>query len=318
MKGIVLTGSLQPKECKRMKRKAGRRKALREFIMIAAGCIVTAAAINVFLVPFRIAPGGVAGIATVLYYLSDGRMPVGTTMLILNIPLFAAGFRLIGRRFLLRTLFAAVFLSAAIDLTEYISGLFVESYLSGGKIAEQNPDLLLYALMGGALMGTGLGLVFRSGATTGGTDLAARLANHFLPSFTMGKMLLLIDAAVIVFAAVTFRSFRIALYAAATLFVASTVIDALIEGVNFAKALFIISENPEEISRRILTELDRGVTALKGLGMYTGRDKNVLFCVVHRSQLPLLKKTVKSVDEKAFLILTDVREVLGEGFKNYE
>lgn len=167
-------------------------------------------------------------------------------------------------------------------------------------------------------MGVGLGLVFRSGATTGGTDLAARIIHHFFPSFTMGQILLLVDAAVVVFAAVSFNSFLLALYAIVSLFISSKFIDTILEGVNFAKALFIISNRSDEIANNILDSLDRGVTGLKGKGMYTGDDKQVLFCVVHRRQIPQVKAIVKKVDENAFIILTDVREVLGEGFKTYD
>ncbi len=287
---------------------------VKNYLLISLGCVITAAAINIFLVPFKIAPGGVAGIATVIYYLSSEKMPVGTTMLILNIPLFILGFRLIGKRFFIRTLAATVLLSAAIDGLEPLTDYFADLV----KLESANMDLLLYSLFGGFLMGVGLGFVFRSGATTGGTDLAAKIVNHFTPAFTMGQVLLIIDSLVIVFAAAAFKSFQLAMYAMVTLFIASRVIDTMLEGVNFAKALFIISDRSDEIAQKILSSLDRGVTSLEGTGMYTGKNRQVLFCVVQRSQLPVLKKLVKEIDSDAFLILTDVREVLGEGFKTYE
>lgn len=293
-------------------------KGLKEYLWIILGSLITAASINIFLVPYKIAPGGVTGIATVIYYISGGRFPVGMTMLALNIPLFLIGMKFIGRKFALRTLFSTIFLSFAIDTTEPYARFFVENYLVKLKEMPSAPDLLLYSIFGGFIMGVGLGVVFRSGATTGGTDLAARIVNHFIPGFTMGQILLLIDAAVVVFAAVTFESFQLALYAIVTLFIASKVIDAILEGVNFAKALYIISDKSDEIAKKILVDLDRGVTALKGTGMYTGNDKQVLFCVVHRSQLPQVREIVRKEDPKAFVILTDIREVLGEGFKTYE
>ena len=167
-------------------------------------------------------------------------------------------------------------------------------------------------------MGVGLGIVFRSGATTGGTDLGARIIHHFIPHFTMGQILLFIDTSVIIFATIAFGSFQLGLYAIVTLYISSKVIDAILEGVNFAKSVFIISDKPDEIADKILKDLDRGVTALKGTGMYTGLDKKVLFCVLHRSQIPALKEMVKSIDERAFVILTEIREVLGEGFTTYD
>lgn len=295
-----------------------RLKGLYSYLWIIAGSVITAAAINIFLVPYKIAPGGVTGIATVIYYLSGNRFPVGVTMLVLNVPLFIFGFRYIGGRFIVRTLFSTIFLSVAIDTSEPFTRYFAENYLSRFGDISSKPDLLLYSLFGGFFMGLGLGLVFRSGATTGGTDLAARIVIHFAPSLTMGQILLFIDSSVIIFASIAFNSFILGLYAIISLFISSKVIDAILEGVNFAKAVFIISDKSGEIAGRILVELDRGVTSLKGTGMYTGHDKNVLYCVLQRGQLPVLKTIVKSVDPKAFVILTDAREVLGEGFKNYD
>ena len=294
------------------------RKVLKEYLLIITGSLITAAAINVFLVQYKIAPGGVSGIATVIYYLSGGRLTVGFIMLALNIPLFLAGFKFIGKRFAIRTFFSTLFLSLAIDTGEPLTRYFVKHYLTSPDRSAATPDMLLYSLFGGFLMGAGRGIVFKSGATTGGTDLAARITHHFIPGFTMGQILLFIDTSVIIFAAAAFRSFLLALYAIVTLFISSKVIDALLEGVNFAKAIYIISDRSDEISDKILKDLDRGVTALHGTGMYTGRHKKVLLCVLHRGQLPALKEIVKSVDEKAFIILTDIREVLGEGFKTYE
>lgn len=293
-------------------------KVLRDYICIVVGSLLAAAAINIFLVPYKIAPGGVTGIATVAHYLSGFRFPVGATMLALNIPLFIFGLRYIGKNFILRTLFGTIFLSLAVDISGPFTGQFVKNHLSGLDGTPSPPDLLLYSIFGGLIMGLGLGLVFKSGATTGGTDLAARVVNHFAPAFTMGQILLFIDASVVIFAAVSFNSFQLALYAIVTLFVSSKVIDVILEGVNFAKALFIISNHPEKIAERIMTDLDRGVTVLKGKGMYTGNDKQVLFCVVHRAQIPRLKNIVREIDSAAFIVLTEVREVLGEGFKTYE
>lgn len=293
-------------------------KGWKDYFWITIGSIITAASINAFMVPYKIAPGGVSGIATVIYYLTNGKLSVGATMLFLNIPLFILGMRFIGRQFILKTLYGTILLSVLIDSTEPVTEYFVQNFLTRFGEQPYSPDLLLYSIFGGFLMGIGLGLVFKSGATTGGTDLAARIVNHFIPVFTMGQTLLFIDASVIVIAAGAFKSFQLALYAIVTLYISSKVIDAILEGVNFAKALFIISDSPDEIAQSILKDIDRGVTSLKGTGMYTGNDKEVLFCVVHRGQLPLLKKIVKETDQRAFVVLTDIREVVGEGFKTYE
>lgn len=293
-------------------------KYLLDYFMIFVGSIITAASINIFLVPYKIAPGGASGIATVLYYISNGKFSVGIIMLALNIPLFILGMRFIGRKFVIKTILGTLLLSVVIDITEPFTRTFTKRFgeMSEGMIYSQ--DILLYSLFGGFLMGLGLGLVFKSGATTGGTDLAAKIVNHFFPVFTMGEILLIVDTSIIILAAIVFKSFQLGLYAIVTLFISSKVIDALLEGVNYAKAVFVISDHSENISARILYDLDRGVTALDGTGMYTGSNKKVLLCVVNRGQIPVLKNIVKSVDQNAFIILADVREVLGEGFKNYD
>ncbi len=299
-----------------MKRRKKVIKTIRDYSLIILGTFITAVSVNVFMVPFKIAPGGLSGLATVIYYLSGGIFPVGATMLIMNAPLFFLGIKFIGRKFVIRTLCATVLLSLIIDATGPLAFAFVEEYLRGGQ---SNPtDMLLYSLFGGFLMGAGLGLVFRYGATTGGTDLAARIINRFIPHFTLGQLLLLIDTAIIVFATVSFKSFILGLYSIVTLYVSSKVIDAVVEGVNFAKGVLIISDHSDEIARRIMTELDRGVTALKGIGMYTGTDKKVLLCILDRSQITALKNIVKTTDPGSFIILSEIREVLGEGFKTYE
>lgn len=291
-------------------------RGAKDYLWIILGSIITAAAINLFLVPYKIAPGGVTGIATVIYYLSGEKLPVGTTMLILNIPLFLFGWKFIGGRFTVRTLFSTIFLSAVIDLSEPFTSLF-SAKLALEKLTA-SPDYLLYGIFGGFFMGLGLGLVFKSGATTGGTDLAARITHHFFPGITMGKLLLLIDSTVILFAAVSFNSFLLGLYSILALYISSKIIDVILEGINFAKAVFIISDRSDEIAQSIMKELDRGVTGLYGTGMYSGKDKRVLYCIIQRGQLALLKTLVKRIDPAAFMILGEVTEVLGEGFKTYD
>ncbi len=270
--------------------------------MIILGSIITAISINMLLVPNKIAPGGVSGVATVVYYLFE--FPVGTTMLVLNIPLFIFGVKYLGGTFGIKTLFSTIILSVIIDLTTFLPVI--------------TKDPLLASLYGGAIMGVGLGLVFRAGATTGGTDLAAKILHRFMPYFTLGQLILVIDFAVIVFAAVVFKDYDLALYAVVTLFVASRIIDGILEGVNFSKGVFIVSTKSQQISETIMKDLDRGVTGLNGRGMYTGQEKTVLLCVLARREIPRVKSIVKEIDKDAFVILTDVREVLGEGFKVYE
>lgn len=294
------------------------KKTYTDYLQITAGSFITALSISIFLSPYKIAPGGVTGIATVIYHLSKGIIPLGTAMLALNVPLFLMGFKKFGTKFAFRSLYGTVMLSLLVDILQPFARGFSEKYLHMLDDVSSSPDILLYSIFGGALLGIGLALVFRAGATTGGTDLAAALVNHYFPSVTIGQSLLVIDTMVIILAAFLFHSVKLGMYATVTLFISSKFIDIIIEGVNYAKSVLIISDKSEEIAARIMKELDRGVTALRGMGMYTRNEKQVLYCVIHRNQITRLKEIVKTVDAKAFVILTEVREVLGEGFKDYE
>ncbi len=286
------------------------------YVAIAFGTAVVAIAIDIFMVPNKIVPGGLSGLATVIYYLSGKRIPVGVSMLIMNVPLFFAGMRFIGKGFIFRTLFATIWLSAVIDLFQPIAEIIVQKLRESSK-GNIVGDLMLYSVIGGFVMGLGLGIIFKYGATTGGSDLAARIANHFFPATTIGQVLFIVDAAVVVVASVAFGSFTLGLYAIIALYVTSKTIDALLEGISFAKAVLVISDKSGVIASRIMEEIGRGVTALKGIGMYTGNEKNVLLCVLHRAQVPTLKDITRQTDENAFVILVDIREVLGEGFGKY-
>jgi len=252
-----------------------------------------------FLVPNKIAAGGVSGIATIVYYAA--RFPVGLTMLIINVPLFLIGIRKLGVGFGIRSLFGTVTISLAVDLLAPVL-----------PVPTREP--LLASIYGGIVTGIGIGIVFRNRGTTGGTDLAAAIVNNYM-KMSVGVVLFMIDAAVIAAAGITFKSAELALYALLTIFLTSRVIDMVQEGFGYAKAALIISDRPREISEAILSQMDRGVTTLKGKGMYTGTDRDVVFSVVTRAEISILKKLVHSIDPKAFVILTDVHEVLGEGFK---
>lgn len=303
---------------KTMKKMKNKTERLKDYLYIVIGCIIAAIAIDVFLVPYKIAPGGLTGLATILFHITSVGIPVGTLILILNVPLFLGGFRFIGKRFIVKTLFSTVLLSAFIDLFEPFTQRFINQYLDKVTDVPYGSNLLLYCVIGGFVMGIGLGLVFRAGATTGGTDLAAKILHRFIPHFTVGQILLVIDGLVVLLAAIAFKSFLLGLYATVAIYISSKVIDTILEGVNYAKAVFIISDQADLISQKVMREIDRGVTGLSGTGMYTGTEKRVLLCVLERTQIPKLKELVKDVDPKAFVVMTDVREVLGEGFKKNE
>lgn len=290
------------------------KKSWRSYVLIALGCLITAASMNAFLIPFKLVPGGVSGLSTVLYYIFNGIIPVGILMLVFNIPLFLLGYKSKGRRFIIRSLFGAVMLSLMIDLTSPFFKWLITEYFINLDIEMADPDLLLYALLGGGIMGFGLAIILKEDATTGGTDLMASVLGKLFPRFSVGQYLLFMDGCVIVFAIVAFKSVKLGLYASLSLYIASKSIDAYLQGVHFSKSLLIISEKSEMIAKRLLYEVDRGVTGLKGIGMYSKKDKTVLLCVVKREEIPVVKEIVKDCDQSAFILLIDVREVLGEGF----
>lgn len=274
-------------------------KVLREYLFIVLGVLFTAVGLDMFLVPNRIAAGGVSGIATIIHYAAY--FPVGATMLAINIPLFMISVKRLGMGFGLRSLFGTIVLSLLIDIMVPV-------------VPVPTRDPLLASIYGGIIVGIGLGIVFRNKGTTGGTDLAAAVINNYM-KLRVGVVLFVIDASVIVTAGIVFKSAELALYALLTVFLTTRVVDIVQEGFGYAKAALIVSHKPEEVAEAILRKLDRGATALLGKGMYTGADRDVILSVVTRSEISTLKELVASIDPMAFVILTDVHEVLGEGFK---
>ncbi|MFA7467096.1 MAG: YitT family protein [Desulfotomaculaceae bacterium] len=273
-----------------------------EFIWVTIGVVFTALGLNLFLIPNKIAAGGVSGLAIILHHAIGS--PVGLTMLALNVPLFAMGIYRLGLTFGFRSLYGTLSLSLVVDL--------LASFL---PVPTQ--DLLLASLFGGVLVGLGLGLVFRFRGTTGGTDLAAAVLRTYT-GVNIGQLLFMVDATVVLVAGFAFQSWELMLYALITIFVTAWVIDLVQEGFSYAKAFFVISTRIDIIAGKILRELGRGATALKGRGLYTGNDREVLLTVVNRAEVSRLKEIVYESDPGAFVILADVREVLGEGFKRME
>ncbi|MBN2657832.1 MAG: YitT family protein [Spirochaetales bacterium] len=277
-------------------------KDWKSYLVVLSGSVILSLGVNLFLVPNKIAAGGVTGLATVVFYLTG--LPVGMVMLLLNIPLFLIGIRVLGRSFGIKTLFATFSLSLAIDaLAPFLVSL--------------TDDLLLASIFGGLLVGLGLGIVLKQDASTGGTDLGAKILHKLLPYMSVGQLLLMIDALIVLTAALVFGNYELGLYATITLFITARVIDTVIVGVNYTKAVHIISDKAGEIAPVLVHEMNHGVTGLNGKGMYSGKEKNVLLCILRRRDLPHLKSTVASIDPLAFVFVTDVREVLGEGFSHH-
>lgn len=274
-----------------------------EYAGVVIGTFIMAIAINVFLEPNTIAPGGVTGLGIVLQKLTNGLITVWATNLIINIPLFIAGVMIIGKSFGAKTLFGTFVLSFFLWLIPATGATH---------------DLLLSSVFGGVILGLGLGIVFKAGGTTGGTDLAGAIMNKFFPSLSTATHMMILDMIVVASSGILNRRVDTALYSVIALYILVRVTDILLEGFSYEKAFFIISNEPEKIGKTILKELDRGVTILKGKGLYSGLDKEVLLCVVNRAQMAKVKEIIGSIDKRAFIMITDMHEVLGEGFKEIE
>ena len=276
------------------------RQYLKELLGIVVGSALAAVALVMFLIPNRLAPGGVSGLAVILFHMFS--IPVGLTMILINLPLFYLAYRFLGLRFLLHTLVGAVMFPLFIELFAFL------------PVA--TTDLLLASVYGGVVMGLGLGIVFRANGSTGGTALLARLLNRFV-GVTTGSGLLGADILILFVSGVVFGA-ELTLYATLSLAVSSWIIDVVQEGISFAKTALIITRAGDAIIPRVLQDLGRGVTRLEGRGGYTNEPKDVLLCVVNRNEVSRLKRVVCEVDPTAFLIVGTAHEVLGEGFRRLE
>ncbi len=274
------------------------------FLIITLASVIYALGFVWCYVPNGIAFGGITGVAQIINYLVPV-LPIGVTVIVLNIPLFVLGWKLIGGRLLVSSLYAM-----------FVSSVFIDVLTPLYDWPAMEP--LLACIFGGLLMGLSLGLIFLQGATTGGTDLLARLLKLKLAWLPMGKLLMGIDLAVIVLAAAAFRTLYAALYGLVALYISSIVMDGVLYGMDTAKVAYIISDRNQEISDSIVKNLDRGVTILHGQGAYTGAKKNVLMCAFKQREIAAIKDTVKDIDPTAFVIVCDAHEVLGEGFRDYK
>jgi len=284
----------------------------RAYSVLALGCLVMAAGYSFFMIPQRIAPGGVYGIATILHYASGslfgGPIPTGTIGLLLNIPLFIWGLRALGGRFITRTLVGMILASLFMDLLSYFAGR------SGWTPALEGLDPMLASIFGGLAIGAGLGLVFRHMGSTGGTDVVGQILGR-KTNLSVGVWMMIVDACVVLAAAYYFHNLNLTLYAVVTIFVTGKVIDSILAGRSYSRAVTIISEKGEAIRELILFGLDRSGTLFEGRGLYQGRSKEVILCVVSQKELVHLERLVANTDPDAFVIVSEVHEVLGEGFR---
>ncbi|MBC8383183.1 MAG: YitT family protein [Candidatus Cloacimonetes bacterium] len=281
-----------------------RLKVAINYLLILIGAALMGLSIVLFLSPNKIAAGGVSGLAVVINHLFN--IPIGVIMLVFNIPLFLIGLKVLGKRFGIRTLFGMIAFSLFTD--------FFNNVLHMPAVTE-NP--LLASLYGGLLLGIGLGIVFKANGSTGGSDIVAQIFSQ-KRLMTAGNTFILIDFLVISFAGFCFRGVEYALWGFIALYISSKVIDVIIAGLGYAKATLIISDKSEEIKDLIFEKMNRGVTFLKGEGAYSRKGRDVILCIVSRREVSKLSEIVKSTDPDAFVIVQEVHQILGKGFKPRE
>ena len=272
------------------------RQIVKDYLLIVLGTLIAGWSFGSFFLPHDIAPGGVTGISTVLARFLP--LSVGVMSFVINLPLFLLGWRTVGWRFAVRSFAAMSLLSLFIDIL---------------PLHDLTGDVMLATIFGGALMGVGLGMVVRGGATTGGTDMAAKMIHNVIGFASIAAILFAIDALVVVVAAMVF-GVKAGLWALIALFVSSYAMDMVIQGFNTAMQFMIISNESDAIVRRIHGEIDRGCTRLMAEGTYSGKPVGTLVCVVSRVEAPRLKKIVAEIDPLAFVTVCSVHEALGEGF----
>lgn len=270
-----------------------------QYAMITLSCALYAVGFNWCFDPNHLSVGGFTGVAQIINFFIP-QAPIGTMIVVLNLPLFILSWKKVGRQWLYATLYATLVSSGMIDL---LAGVYTFRPM----------EPMLAAIYGGVIVGLGCGLMLRYSATTGGTELAARLLKLKFPGLSIGTLCLSIDAIVVISYAAVFRDLTQALYAMVALFIISKVMDRVVYGGNGAKMAYIISEQYEAITAKLL-ELDRGVTLLEGRGGFSGRPKNVILCAFSRAQIVSIKSIVKQADPDAFIIVCDAYEILGEGF----
>ncbi len=263
------------------------------------GALIMAIGIALFLLPNQLSSGGVAGIATITYYLLN--IPMGMMILIINIPLFILAIFKIGKYFFVKTLVGTASLSFFIDILD--------------KLEPLTNDRFLACVYGGIILGIGTAILLKSNSSTGGSDLVSYLAKKYKPTLQSGNIIVIIDIIIVTLNMIFFREIEIGLYSAIAIYLMGKVIDILFEGIDFTKLIIIISDKSEEIYSGIKEKIERGTTGLYGKGMYTDKEKLVLMCVAPRREVSRIKIISRRIDPHSFIIITNSREVVGQGFK---
>lgn len=270
-------------------------------LLIVAGSAIMALAYVLFLIPHKIVPGGAGGIAMILN--SFFGTPVGLVTVVINVPLFIIGIRVLGKSYGVKSVLGIILSSGFIDLIQY-----------GLPLGPATGNPVLAGVFGGLMLGAGLGLVFRGGGSTGGSDIVGQIIAG-RTDLSTGTSILLVDAAIIGTAGLSFGQFELALYGFLSLYLQSRAIDLVLEGLSYTRAMFIISDSAPSISRAITSTLNRGVTLLNAEGGHSGKPRQVIFSVMSKREVLRAREVARTIDPHAFIVITDVYEVLGEGFR---
>lgn len=283
-----------------------------DYGMITVGSFIMAVGYVYFITPHKIVPGGVYGLGIIIHYLSKGMavwpdgFPIGLFNLLVNIPLTYLGMKMLGPRFGVKTIYG--FVSSSV----FMDGITIMRDIGDAPLVQ---DVLLSCIFGGVLTGIGLGLIFKSKATSGGSDIVAMIITKYT-RIPIGQMLIWVDSAIVLIALAAFKDWQIPLYSILVIYITGRAVDLLLDGANYNKALIIISDEHEKIREKIVFDLERGGTYLKGVGMYTNSEKSVIFTVVNRREVAILEEQIAAIDPHAFITIMDANEILGEGFRS--
>ncbi len=279
------------------------KRGLKNYSLIVVGAFILAAGFVLFITPYKIVPGGVYGISIVLHYMFG--TPVGLMALAFDIPLTIIGIKVLGPRFGIKTVVGFVFTAIFVD------GL---TYLYGTEPLVQN-DALLSSIFGGLFLGVGLGLIFKSRATSGGTDIVAMMISKYT-QYPVGQLMIMVDSVIVLLGLLVFQDWKIPLYSLIVIFITGKVVDTILEGMNYDKVLFIVSDKMEEIRQKIIVDLNRGGTIMNGEGLYNNSEKQIIFTVVNRRETVMLQDYINEIDPKAFVTVLNSNEILGNGFRS--
>lgn len=286
-----------------VKEKLFSKKWFISYSLIITGAFIMASGFVLFITPYKIVPGGVYGISIVLHHLFG--TPVGLIALCFDIPLTLLGIRILGPRFGVKTVVGFIFTAVFVDtLTLY-----------WGEQPLVENDALLSSIFGGVLIGLGLGLIFKSKATSGGSDIVAMIIAKYT-RLPLGQLMILVDSAIVFIGFAAFQDWKIPLYSLIVIFITGKVIDVVLQGISYDKTLFIISDKAEEIRNKIIIDLNRGGTFIQGKGMYNGKDRTIIYTVVNRREVAMLQEFIHKTDPRAFMTVINANEIIGEGFKS--